>query len=1013
MEHGLIICERCNGVYESARGLSSHQRTCNPEPASSPILRLTVSPLLPQLSPQALPQNPPPSPSQHVCTICLEQPAVLWPCCGAWVACVACTRVTRGALEPPHRDGPRSGHASNQRPYPVCPICRADYNPEDLLRYCVICQLPTEPVATVQVREILENGLGVNILTRTAPNIDIDSIWTALDCCGSRIHTACQPRLQRVEGENRCPLCVSDYCAACHRQCDSSCRPRAIGSYPNTSTTYQRCQPEGGLSHRLCGHSTCLEHTFSHCLICPQPETQTQPPARQSQVELPITRTLADPYSYNCDLFLCSICGSQRNVFECRTCGRENVPNVGFNPHLSDLFHALHNHYVIFTSAMNGTLHGALNAQSRLQTACPTCGMLSGKQNADNPACDAIICRCNAAFCFYCVTFIPGTQYHQSGHGQHFGPRPVGMPGSTSNGWCTFRSTRPPQPTTVRPPRPTTVRAIPNTAATTVNTTVAATNISTSPVLSRARLPSVSPTLTTTTALAVTPTTTTAPTTPPTSTPSTTPTTTTTPTLPTTAAPPRAASTTTATPTPVRRNQGNRRNRHINEALPIVTPAPAPQRVISSFPPRPIAAPSSHPTTKAQVLTYVPKNLWELFKEVCRPILADLERAISSRDVHRIEPLLREFLEVPKHTLLKKRGGRRLEGSLAAQMRTASATRPTQAPSPMPMVPELLFPQAADAQSHASSDVTQPAQEIKSNLPVAAIRRAIGLTLSNHASRAVRTVYQDALPQVTPLIERQLEQLHPQAPPDSVIPPLPTNAPFVPVIPDDRFIRVWKNKVATGASAAASGFSGDHGLPLLEDRHCIRGLAAVIQLIRNGQLNERCRSLLLSCPVLPTVKPNGGTRPVTMGETLYKMAAAHALDEVEDIAKGLVGTDQFALIAGGPEVATLVLKVALETRTGVSTDIHNAFNSLDRALMMRELFSHAGLAPIWRLAHMVYSQRFNCSFMETMETFFALFSLPVGPSKVSRSRPSCIVSPQSRWSMRRRRKGGLKCRQCA
>jgi hypothetical protein len=56
--------------------------------------------------------------------------------------------------------------------------------------------------------------------------------------------------------------------------------------------------------------------------------------------------------------------------------------------------------------------------------------------------------------------------------------------------------------------------------------------------------------------------------------------------------------------------------------------------------------------------------------------------------------------------------------------------------------------------------------------------------------------------------------------------------------------------------------------------------------------------LLLSCPVVPTTKASGGVRPITMGETLYKMAACVALSDVEEEAVELLGPDQFALRPG-------------------------------------------------------------------------------------------------------------------
>ena len=100
---------------------------------------------------------------------------------------------------------------------------------------------------------------------------------------------------------------------------------------------------------------------------------------------------------------------------------------------------------------------------------------------------------------------------------------------------------------------------------------------------------------------------------------------------------------------------------------------------------------------------------------------------------------------------------------------------------------------------------------------------------------------------------------------------------------------------------------------------------------------------------------------------------------MEQEAVELLGPDQFALRPGGPESATIALKVALETRTGASTDIQNAFNSLDRGLMMAELFSHPTLAPVWRLAHWVYSQPVDLQLFSSAGVFLRFITAARGP----------------------------------
>jgi hypothetical protein len=73
------------------------------------------------------------------------------------------------------------------------------------------------------------------------------------------------------------------------------------------------------------------------------------------------------------------------------------------------------------------------------------------------------------------------------------------------------------------------------------------------------------------------------------------------------------------------------------------------------------------------------------------------------------------------------------------------------------------------------------------------------------------------------------------------------------------------------------------------------------------------------------------------------------------------------------------LKASLEACTGVSTDIANAFNSLDRGLMLRELFSHRELAPVWRLAHWVYNQPVQLQLFSSNGEFLRFLVSACGP----------------------------------
>jgi hypothetical protein len=177
-----------------------------------------------------------------------------------------------------------------------------------------------------------------------------------------------------------------------------------------------------------------------------------------------------------------------------------------------------------------------------------------------------------------------------------------------------------------------------------------------------------------------------------------------------------------------------------------------------------------------------------------------------------------------------------------------------------------------------------------------------------------------------------------------------------PVVGDDHSIKIWNTKIANGAAAATSGFTGDHGKVLLEDADCLRGLACMVFCILNGLVDDRCRDMVLSSPLLGVPKLDDGLRPVTIKETIYKMAAAFGLDEVTTIATEILGIDQFAILAGGAESAALTIKALIEHHTAVATDLKNAYNSFNRHSILEELYSHPRLAPLFRIADWSYSR---------------------------------------------------------
>ena len=73
------------------------------------------------------------------------------------------------------------------------------------------------------------------------------------------------------------------------------------------------------------------------------------------------------------------------------------------------------------------------------------------------------------------------------------------------------------------------------------------------------------------------------------------------------------------------------------------------------------------------------------------------------------------------------------------------------------------------------------------------------------------------------------------------------------------------------------------------------------------------RTLLVSSILIGIKKSSGGTRPIAMGETFYKLAGLYcvSLIPLKDI-RAILEPIQFALSPGGSETAVHILNAALD-----------------------------------------------------------------------------------------------------
>ena len=164
-----------------------------------------------------------------------------------------------------------------------------------------------------------------------------------------------------------------------------------------------------------------------------------------------------------------------------------------------------------------------------------------------------------------------------------------------------------------------------------------------------------------------------------------------------------------------------------------------------------------------------------------------------------------------------------------------------------------------------------------------------------------------------------------------------------------------------GSAAGLSGMTGNMLAILADDVDCRKYVAQFIQAMINGDLPDNIRRVLLASHLIGILKPNGGTRPIAIGEILYRLASRYALSLIsKSDLKSIFLPHQFGVdIAAGCESVVHTIQQALDDKTepyyALCIDMKNAFNEVKRNEMIKSLFEHDALKSLFRLAHWSYS----------------------------------------------------------
>ena len=313
---------------------------------------------------------------------------------------------------------------------------------------------------------------------------------------------------------------------------------------------------------------------------------------------------------------------------------------------------------------------------------------------------------------------------------------------------------------------------------------------------------------------------------------------------------------------------------------------------------------------------------------------------------------------------------------LTRPARSAVASNSSSSASFVDSIPSLM---AADdaADEAALASILAADEELSAPASDDACRDVMTALLANNARRAARQMTDNTSRAIETLgntstfvhdisaqpdIMARLQELHP--PGTGGIPPLSHPPPSVQINGRDvKFVRFLRS-LPNGSSGGPSGMTYDHLAVLAEDDECVVHLARFMADIINGTLPSRARQLLTASNLFPLAKPDGGVRPVAVGEVLLRASAAWLAKIHTPAARKLLLPIQFGVgVSNGAEKMVHQLQHALEhvpmghsetPLACISIDFKNAFNTLDRGAMIRALFSHSTLAPLFRFVHASY-----------------------------------------------------------
>jgi len=266
-------------------------------------------------------------------------------------------------------------------------------------------------------------------------------------------------------------------------------------------------------------------------------------------------------------------------------------------------------------------------------------------------------------------------------------------------------------------------------------------------------------------------------------------------------------------------------------------------------------------------------------------------------------------------------------------------------------------PDEAPAGTHSDPEEAL-ADEIRRRIP-----RVEKLVRLGELRRAADTLVSDSSAvRPSPSVLAELRDKHPSRErpidPADLHPPVPP--PHLKLTPE-----ALRQALATspkGSAGGCSGWTSDHlRAAALDDQQLFAELLAVCQLIAEGLLPRDVARLIGAGRLVALSKPGSATavRPISVGDILRRLTGRAVCIQMREIFQGILAPLQLGVgVSCGAETATRAVQAWLELHpdhTLLFVDIKNAFNSVSRAKIFRELNAHPQLRCLIPMVRQFYA----------------------------------------------------------